>query len=120
MPAQKPKVRSDLTIVELEGEAVIYDDETRQVHYLNRTATIVFNLCDGTSTIKELSVDIADAFSRQEGEVERQVRTLIRSFREAGFLEGSPNRPVGSPNGKASSAGPLDGTKRPAKRGKRT
>ncbi len=118
MPAQKPKIRSDLTIVELEGEAVIYDDETRQVHYLNRTATIVFNLCDGTSTVKELSGDIADAFSLQAGEVERQVRALIRSFREAGFLDEPTANRTTSPNGDAPSTATLQGTARPRKRTK--
>lgn len=128
MAAQKPKIRSDLTVVELEGEAVIYDDETRQVHYLNQTATIVFNLCDGSSTIKELAGDIADAFSLQQDEVERQVRTVLRNFREAGFMEGSPSRADPSTNGKASiprngkarSAGTLGGARRPNKRGKRS
>jgi PqqD family protein of HPr-rel-A system len=119
MPAQKPKVRSDLTVVELEGEAVIYDDLVRQVHYLNRTATIVLNLCDGSSTVRELAGDIADAFSLQPGEVESQVRTLIRSFREAGFLDEPPAKPTTSPNGKASATGTVKGT-RSRKRTKRT
>ena len=118
MPAQKPKVRSDLTVVELEGEAVIYDDLVRQVHYLNRTATIVFNLCDGSSTIKELAGDIADAFSLQPDEVESQVRTLIRSFREAGFLDEPPVKRTTSPNGKASTSRTVTGT-RSRKRTKR-
>ena len=118
MPAQKPKVRSDLTVVELEGEAVIYDDTVRQVHYLNRTATIVFNLCDGSSTVKELAGDIADALSLQPREVESQVRTLIRSFREAGFLD-EPAKRTTSPNGKATGTGTLKGA-RTRKRTKRT
>jgi hypothetical protein len=120
MPTLKPKVRSDLTVAELEGEAVIYDDETRQVHYLNQTATIVFNLCDGGSSIKELSADIADAFSLRQGEIEPQVRTLIRSFREAGFLEGSTTPPAASRNGKARSTATLKGARRLTKRGKRS
>jgi vesicle coat complex subunit len=128
MAAQKPKVRSDLTVVELEGEAVIYDDQTRQVHYLNQTATIVLNLFDGSSTIKEISGDIADAFSLRQDEVERQVRTLLRSFREAGFMEGSRSRPASSQvgnsaissNGKVSRAATPKGNRRLTKRGKRS
>jgi coenzyme PQQ synthesis protein D (PqqD) len=121
MPTRKPKVRSDLTVVELEGEAVIYDDTIRQVHYLNRTATIVFNLCDGTSTIRELSGDIADAFSLRSEEVEGQVRTLIRSFREAGFLDepaAQKEKRTTSSNGKVSSTGRLKGTAPLRKRGR--
>src|SRR5437867_7566320 len=120
MAARKPKARSDLTVVELEGEAVIYDDATRQVHYLNRTATIVFKLCDGNSTVKELSGDIADAFSMQPEEVERQVRVLIRSFRAAGFLDEPAASRTTSPNGKPSSTATLKGTARPSKHSKRS
>lgn len=120
MATRKPKVRSDVSVVELEGEAVIYDDETRQVHYLNRTATIVYKLCDGNSTIKELSGDIADAFSLPAEQVERQVRTLIRSFREAGFLDEPAAEKTASTNGKAKSTGKLKGTARSRKRTKRS
>ena len=48
MPLVKPKARDDLTVVELDGEAVIYDEETTELHHLNPTATIVFALCDGS------------------------------------------------------------------------
>lgn len=107
MPALKPKVRSDLSVVEMEGEAVIYDELTGQIHYLNRTATIVFNLCDGQATIPEFSRDIADAFSLRQPEVERQVRSLIKNFREAGFLEGSVDtaaKPASSNGSRSSKA----------------
>ena len=49
-------------MVELDGEAVIYDEDTTDLHHLNPTATVVFGLCDGTSTMEEISADIADAF----------------------------------------------------------
>jgi PqqD family protein of HPr-rel-A system len=121
MPARKPKVRSDLTVVEMEGEAVIYDEANGQIHYLNRTATIVFNLCDGTSTVPEFAGDIADAFSLSPEEVERQVRTLIRSFRKAGFLdEPAAQRAKASSNGSRSSKATLKSGGRSAKRKKPT
>jgi PqqD family protein of HPr-rel-A system len=87
MPAMKPKVRDDLAIVEIEGEAIVYDDQNGQLHHLNPTATVVFNLCDGQSTVKEFAADIADVYSLPPGDVERQVRALIRAFRESGLLD---------------------------------
>jgi PqqD family protein of HPr-rel-A system len=103
LPAVKPKFRQDLTVVELDGEAVIYDDESGELHHLNPTATIVFNLCDGTATIKELSAEIAAAFSQPADEVERQVRTLLREFRKVNLLDGNlmdGKSPKGKKNGK--------------------
>ena len=89
MPRVKPKVREGLTVVELDGEAVIYDEDSGDLHHLNPTATIVFGLCDGTATMKELSADISEAFGVPESEIETQVRTLVRQFRKAQLLEPS-------------------------------
>ena len=92
MPLVKPKVRDDLTVVELDGEAVIYDEETTELHHLNPTATIVFGLCDGTATMREMAVDISEVFGVPLADVEAQVRTLIRQFRKVDLLE--PSRPA--------------------------
>jgi PqqD family protein of HPr-rel-A system len=86
MAAVKPKVREDVTIVELEGEAVIYDEQTADLHHLNPTATIVFGLCDGTATMAEIATDISEAFGVPADEVETQVRGLVRQFRKAKLL----------------------------------
>ena len=91
----KPKLRADLTVVELDGEAIVYHEETRKLHHLNPTATIVLDLCDGQSTIGELSAEIAGAFALDREEVERQVRTLLRNFRKEELLEGA--RTAGTP-----------------------
>ncbi len=87
MPALRPKTRDDLAVVELDGEAVIYDERSGDLHLLNRTATIVFHLCDGTGTAREFASDIAEAFGVHTDEVDRQVRSLLRGFRKAGLLE---------------------------------
>lgn len=83
----KPKVRDDITVVEIDGEAVIYDERSGDLHHLNPTATIVLGLCDGTATVKEFSGDIAEAFGAPVVDVERQVRTLIRHLRNEDLLE---------------------------------
>jgi PqqD family protein of HPr-rel-A system len=94
--AMKPKIRSDLAMVEVEGEIVVYDPAAGDLHYLNPTASIVYRLCDGTGTVKELSADMADAFGIPPNEMERQVRSLMRKFRKAGILV--PNQ-KGKPGG---------------------
>ena len=89
MAAVKPRVRDDLTVVELDGEAVIYDEQTADLHHLNPTATIVFGLCDGTATMAEIATDISEAFRVPATEVEVQVRGLVRQFRKAKLLSPS-------------------------------
>lgn len=86
--AIKPKARGDLTVVELDGEAVIYDDANSRIHYLNPTATLVFSIFDGTATVRDLAQDIAQVYQVPPDEVEKQVRALLRDFRKANLLEG--------------------------------
>lgn len=126
MPPVKPKVRADLAMVELDGEAIVYDDRGRKIHHLNPTATIVFGLCDGSSTIPELSGEIAQAFGLPQAQVERQVRALLRQFRKEEFLDppartgekASPNgsRPVRAAGGNGTRAGAKRSTKERTKR----
>jgi len=87
--ASRPKVRKDLDIVELDDELVLYDPARDEVHYLNATAALVFGLCDGSATVKEIATDIAGAIRVPEKRIERQVRTLLKELREVGLLEGS-------------------------------
>ena len=84
----RPKLRDDLTVVELDGEAVIYDERSGDLHHLNATATLVAGLCDGMATVKELATDISRAFGVPENEIDRQVRVLLRRLRGAGLLAG--------------------------------
>jgi len=82
----KPRTRDDLTFVEIDGEAVVYDEVDDRLHYLNPTATLVFQLFDGSATIPELSQELAAASGLPEAQVERDVRTLNRQFRTNGLL----------------------------------
>jgi PqqD family protein of HPr-rel-A system len=87
MAAMKPKRRDDLAIVELDGEAVIYDETSGKLHHLNPSATIVFSLCDGSGTVKDLAAEISAALDLQPSEVERQIRSVLKEFRAEGLLE---------------------------------
>ena len=85
--AQRPRARDDLHVVELDGEAIVYDEHTGDLHHLNPVATVVLDLCDGSATASEVARDIARAFDEAPPDVERHVRRCIRRFRTVGLLE---------------------------------
>ena len=85
-PATRPRKREDLTTVELDGEAVVYDEATGQLHHLNPSATIVFSLCDGTLTVEEMASAVADAFDVAFDTVHEQVRSAVDGFAGVGLL----------------------------------
>ncbi len=97
MPLVKPMARTDLVKVELDGEAVIYDEDSTDLHHLNPTATIVFGLCDGRFTMREISTEIAEAFDVPIEQVEPEVRTLVRRFRQAKLVAYVSDRTQGTP-----------------------
>ena len=88
MAPAKPKVRDDLTVVELDGEAVVYDETDHKLHHLNPTGTIIFKLCDGQSTVQEMAEDISAAFEVEPADVELQIKAMLREFRKQRFFPG--------------------------------
>ena len=72
MTARRPKVRTELTVVELDGEAVVYDEESMDVHRFNPSATVILGLLDGRATVEELAVDISDVFGQRREDVARE------------------------------------------------
>lgn len=85
VPRAKPTVFS----VELDGEAVLLDDETGTVHSLNPIATLVWSCLDGSGSVGELIDDLADAFAGTDrATVSDDVLSLVRTLGELGLLDG--------------------------------
>ena len=87
MTARRPKVRTELTVVELDGEAVIYDEESMDVHRFNPSATLILGLLDGSATLEELAVDVSDVFGLPPEDALAQLDELIRQLDEGHILE---------------------------------
>jgi PqqD family protein of HPr-rel-A system len=86
----RPIVSHGLVVVELDGEAVVYNEVTGDLHRLNPSATVVFDLCDGTYSVREMALAIAEAASVPAEQIEPEIRSLLRFFRRAGLLADSP------------------------------
>ncbi len=95
--ATRPRARADLTVVEFDGEAIIYDPEVGQLHRLNPTGRIVFSLCDGSSTTRELAADIAEAYGLPSEDVETHVASLVADLQTAGLMERSHDEAANVP-----------------------
>jgi Coenzyme PQQ synthesis protein D (PqqD) len=59
-PTHRPVRTDGLEINEVADGLVVYQAAPERVHYLNNTAAVVFELCDGDLTVAE----IADALRR--------------------------------------------------------
>jgi PqqD family protein of HPr-rel-A system len=61
---QDQPIKSDgIEIDEVEDGFVVYQPDRARVHYLNPTAKLILELCDGTLTAEQIAVLIEEAFS---------------------------------------------------------
>jgi hypothetical protein len=55
-----PRARQDgLVIRELADETLVYDLERHKAHCLNKTAALIWNLCDGQTSVDEMEAILA-------------------------------------------------------------
>jgi hypothetical protein len=58
----RPKKSDDLEVDEVEDGFVVYQPDRERVHYLNPTANLILELCDGTLTATQIAEVIAQTF----------------------------------------------------------
>ena len=106
-----PRPRAEVSFVEVDNELVVVapvGPSVSDAHWLDRTASIVWNAFDGESSLAELVDDLADAFGADRDRVRDDVLDLTRTLGRAGLLDGvayvapvvaHPLRPEGLPVG---------------------
>ncbi len=50
-----PRARGSMRFRVFDGEAVIYDNAHHAMHYLNTTATLIWQCCDGASPVEDIA-----------------------------------------------------------------
>jgi hypothetical protein len=80
----KPNARTEgLLVEELNGEAVIYDLETKIVHHLNRVAFSVWRCCDGKTTLEMIARRTG---TESEAADQTAVKVAVQQLQVAGLL----------------------------------
>jgi hypothetical protein len=87
MVEPRPKTREGLALVDIDGDALVYDPETEGIHHLNPTAAVVFQLTDGKATVAETTRDMAKAFNAPVDAVAKDVSEVMRELRKLDLLE---------------------------------
>jgi Coenzyme PQQ synthesis protein D (PqqD) len=70
-----------LDVNEVPDGYVIYQTEADRVHYLNKTAAIVFELCDGARGADDILARVGQMFELEgtaDGEIEACIQSLLK------------------------------------------
>ena len=86
--AFSPRHHPEVTTVELDDEAVLYDERTGMAHVLNGTAAVVWSCFDGSVSLGELVGELAEAYAVPAPTIEEDVLSLARRLGAQGLLDG--------------------------------
>jgi hypothetical protein len=106
----RPAQTSGLDISPVEDGYVVYDASTDLVHYLNPTAAVTLELCDGQRTAEEITSFMTSMFTAPGQDVHAAVLGCIDQLRGLGLLtcpaeEAAPGPVTGQPEQEPVKAG---------------
>jgi PqqD family protein of HPr-rel-A system len=84
----RPRRAPSVAFTELDGEIVLYDEDTGHTHLLNPTAGVLWQCFDGDATLDELAADVADAYGIDPDAAATDVQAATRSMGELGVIDG--------------------------------
>ena len=84
---QVPKPKPDYRLEQMEDELLLYHPgETRTV-YLNQTASLVWQLCDGERSAGDIMRLLQDSFPESSDQIAADVRAALAEFERHGAIE---------------------------------
>jgi hypothetical protein len=81
-----PRVRPDLMVRTVDGEAVLLDRSGGRVHQLNGTASFVWSRLDGRTSPHDVAAAVAEVFDVAPETAIRDVNALLDQFRTLNLL----------------------------------
>ena len=82
----KPLKNDDCRMEELDDEILIYHPGNNKTLYINKSASIIWQLCTGEQTVADIIGLINDAYPTQPGNLEQDVIATLTELRENGAV----------------------------------
>jgi hypothetical protein len=83
-----PRRGHDVHTVVLDGEAVLLDERENHLHVLNHTATLLWQLYDGSTTLEALASEISDELGLDHEAIVADLVAMTRHLAQEGLLYG--------------------------------
>jgi PqqD family protein of HPr-rel-A system len=85
MSAERPTKAPGLEAHEVDDGLVVYQGVSDRVHYLNATAAVVYELCDGKHSEEEIVALVGEAWDLDEPP-RQEVETCLEQLRAEGVV----------------------------------
>jgi len=81
-----PKRDPEYHLEEIDGELLLYNPSKTQTLYLNETAAIIWQLCDGKRSEREIVEMLVASFPEAADSIESDIREALREIEEIGAV----------------------------------
>jgi hypothetical protein len=82
----KPLRKQEYRLEKMDNELLLFNPQDLVVLYLNESASVVWQLCDGQRTISQIAELIAEAYPDAEKSILDDVQETILLFRDKGAV----------------------------------
>jgi hypothetical protein len=85
--SDRPRRRSDVSVRVVEGEIIVWDRQAGLIHQFNRTATRVWECCDGAHTVAAIADRLTQDFDVDPATARRDVAAVVAQLRQLNLVE---------------------------------
>jgi methyltransferase-like protein len=85
--AVTPRLRDDVCVREIDGEAVILDRQEHAMHSFNLTAACILRAIDGQRTVDEIVEVVRERFEVQRETAVADTARMLEQLEEIGLLQ---------------------------------
>ncbi len=82
-----PQPAEGYRVEEMDGELLLYHPQSTATVYMNQTAALVWQLCDGARQVGEIVRLLSDSFPEAGDGLIDDVQSALESFRKQGALK---------------------------------
>ncbi len=86
----RPKRMDHLIQHDMDEEVLVYDPVVDRTHRLNSSATLIWELCDGTRSLEDIARVLTEQFEVEFETALQDARAVLDQLKEEQLLSGVP------------------------------
>lgn len=83
----KPRQKSGYQLEMMDGELLLYHLNETRILYLNQTASLIWQLCDGSQSVNDIITLLCDAYPESADAISSEVPKTLQQFLDFGCVE---------------------------------
>ncbi len=86
MTDQKPLRHQDFRLEKMDNELLLFNPKTTNILYLNETASLIWQLCDGQRSVPDMIALLIETFPEAGNSIKQDVEETINLFKKHGSI----------------------------------